>query len=150
MRIAIASDHNGVELKVHLLAWLKERGEEVDDRGAHDSEPVDYPPICADVARRILDGHADRGIIVGGSGSGEQIACNKIPGIRAVLCDRVLLAEIARANNDTNVLVLGAMIVGDRLAERITARWLDTAFTHGRHLRRLEQIAALERGEPLA
>jgi ribose 5-phosphate isomerase B len=149
MRIAIVADHNGVALKAHLVEWLTARGEEVDDRGAHGSDPVDYPPLCADVAGRVLDGHADRGIVIGGTGSGEAIACNKIRGIRATLCDRGFLAEISRANNDTNVLVLGAMIVGPRLAERITATWLDTEFTHGRHVRRLEQIAALERGEPL-
>jgi ribose 5-phosphate isomerase B len=147
MRIAITADHNGVPLKAHLTGWLADRGHEVDDLGTDGTEAVDYPLLCARLGRRVTSGRADRGIVIGGTGGGEAIACNKIPGIRAGLCHDLFLAEISRANNDSNVLVIGAMIVAPRLAERITDVWLGTAFTGGRHVRRLEQIAALERGE---
>lgn len=149
MRIAIAADHNGVALKTHLTQWLTSRGHEVDDRGTHRTEPVDYPPLCADIGRQVVDGRADRGIVLGGSGSGEQIACNKVRGVRAGLCHELLTAEISRAHNDANVLVMGAKVVTPKLAEELTATWLTTPFKGGRHQRRLDQIAALERGEPI-
>jgi ribose 5-phosphate isomerase B len=150
MRIAVTADHNGVALKTRLTAWLEGHGHEVDDRAAHvDTETVDYPPLCEDVCRRVLDGHADFAIVIGGSGSGEAIACNKIRGIRAGLCLDLFVAEIARANNDANVLVTGAKVVSPELAEQIVATWLGTAFKGGRHQERLDQIAALERGESL-
>ena len=150
MRIAITGDHNGVALKAHLIEWLRTRGHEVEDRAAHvGAEVVDYPPLCEDVCRCVLDGRADFAIVVGGSGSGEAIACNKVRGIRAGLCLDLFVAEIARANNDANVLVTGAKVVDAALAEQIVAKWLDTSFRGERHQRRLEQIAALERGESL-
>jgi ribose 5-phosphate isomerase B len=150
MRIAIAADHNGVALKERLIGRLTAEGHDVDDRGSHGTETVDYPLLCADVGGQVVDGHADRGIIVGGSGSGEQIACNKIRGVRAGLCHDLFTAEIARAHNDTNVLVMGAKVITPELAEQITALWLTTPFKGGRHQRRLDMIAALERGEPLS
>jgi ribose 5-phosphate isomerase B len=149
MRIAIAADHNGVPLKVRLIAWLTAHGHKADDRGTQGTETVDYPALCEDVSRQVVGGHADRGIVIGGTGSGEQIACNKIRGVRAGLCHEVLTAEIARAHNDTNVLVMGAKVVTAELAEDIVGIWLATAFKGGRHQRRLDQIAALERGESL-
>jgi ribose 5-phosphate isomerase B len=150
MRIAITADHNGVALKTRLTAWLEARGHEVDDRAAHvGEEVVDYPPLCEDACRRVLDGHADFAIVVGGSGSGEAIACNKIRGIRAALCLDLWVAEIARANNDANVLVTGAKVVAPDYAELILERWLATSFRGERHAERLAQIAALERGESL-
>jgi ribose 5-phosphate isomerase B len=150
MRIAITSDHNGVALKAHLAAWLGAHGHEVDDRAAQVGEEiVDYPPLCEDVCRRVLDGHADFAIVVGGSGSGEAMACNKIRGIRAGLCLSVFVAEIARANNNANVLVTGAKVVDRELAEQILETWLATSFRGERHQQRLDQIAALERGESL-
>jgi ribose 5-phosphate isomerase B len=150
MRIAITADHNGVSLKARLIAWLEVRGHQVEDRGAHVGESVvDYPPLCEDVCRRVLDGHADYAIVVGGSGSGETIACNKIRGIRATLCLDPFLAEIARGNNDANVLVTGAKVVSPEVAETIVETWLRTSFRGERHKRRLDQIAALERGESL-
>jgi ribose 5-phosphate isomerase B len=150
MKIAITADHNGVALKERLVAWLEARGHETDDRAAHvGEEVVDYPPLCEDVCRRVLGGHADFAIVVGGSGSGEAIACNKLGGIRAALCLDLFVAEIARANNDANVCVLGAKVVSPELAEQIVEIWLSTAFRGERHRRRLDQIAALERGESL-
>src|ERR671934_2173763 len=129
MRIAITADHNGVQLKRGLLGWLEARGHEVDDRAPEVSgEAVDYPPLCEDVCRRVLAGDADFGIVIGGSGSGETIACNKIRGIRATLCLDPFVAEIARGNNDANVLVTGAKIVSPELAEQILDAWLGTSF----------------------
>ena len=151
MTIAITADHNGVALKAHLIQWLEAQGHIVVDRATHvGAETVDYPPLCEDVCRQVLDGHADYAIVVGGSGSGEQIACNKITGIRAGTCNDLFTAEIARAHNDTHVLVLGAKLVGPELAEQIVETWLTTPFKGDRHQQRLDQIAALERGESLA
>ena len=150
MRIAIAADHNGVVLKARFVAWLTEHGHQVDDRGAADeSEVVDYPPLCEDVCRRVVAGSVDRGIVIGGSGSGEAIACNKIRGIRAGLCPDLWHTEISRGNNDSNVLVVGAKVVGPELAEQILRTWLETPFKGDVHQRRIDQIAALERGESL-
>jgi ribose 5-phosphate isomerase B len=149
VRIAIAADHNGVSLKEHLIRHLAGLGHDVDDRGSHGTETVDYPLLCADVSHEVVAGRAERGIVIGGSGSGEQMACNKIPGIRAAVCHDLFTAEIARAHNDANVLVIGAKIVAPALAEMITETWLATPFKGGRHRHRLDQIAALERGEPL-
>jgi ribose 5-phosphate isomerase B len=150
MRIAITADHNGVALKERLIDWLEAHGHEVDDRAPHvGDDVVDYPPLCEDVCRRVLDGHADYGIVVGGSGSGEAIACNKIRGIRAGLCLSVFVTEIARGNNDANVLVTGAKVVDAELAEQILETWFATSFRGERHQQRLDQIAALERGESL-
>lgn len=150
MRIAIAADHNGIAMKEHLIGWLTAQGHEVDDRGAHDSEVVDYPPLCADLGRQVVEGHAERGIMIGGTGGGEAIASNKIRGIRAGLCHSVFLAQISSAHNNTNVLVLGAKVVTPEEAVEITATWLATPFKGERHQQRLDQIAALERGESLA
>jgi ribose 5-phosphate isomerase B len=150
MRIAIAADHNAVNMKARLSAWLQDRGHDIDDRGVHDdADIVDYPPLCADVGSRVVNGPDDFGVILGGSGCGEQIAANKIAGVRAALCHCVFTAEIARAHNDANILVMGAKVVAPDLAERILAVWLDTPFKGGRHQLRVDQISALERGESL-
>ncbi len=145
MRVAITADHNGVELKRRLSAWLQERGPDVHDRGA----AVDYPPLCEDVCRRVLSGDADYGLVIGGGGPGETTACNKLPGIRAVSCPSVWQGEIARGNNDANVLVLGAKVVAGELAEQILDAWLRTPFKGAEDARRLGMVARLERGESL-
>jgi ribose 5-phosphate isomerase B len=149
MHIAIAADHNGYALKTRLVAWLTDRGHQVEDLGTDGVETVDYPPLCAQACRRVLAGNADRAIVLGGSGCGELIACNKIRGIRAGLCHCLFTAEISSAHNNANVLVMGAKVVAPDLAESITDTWLNTAFKGGRHQDRLDQIAALERGEEL-
>ena len=150
MRIAIGADHNGVALEEHLIGVLRARGHEVDERGAQGGEgAVDYPPLCEDVCRRVVDGRADRGIVVGGSGQGEVIACNKIRGIRAGLCPDVWHAQISRGNNDANVLVLGAKVIDAERAEEVLHAWLTTPFKGAEHARRVAMIAALERGETL-
>jgi ribose 5-phosphate isomerase B len=145
MRISIVADHNGVAMKTGLVAWLERRGHEVEDLGAHDDTEVDYPPLCAELGRRVAEGLSDRGIVIGGSGHGEVIACNKVPGVRAGLLQTPFSIEISRGNNDSNVLVLGAKVISAEEAEQITEAWLSTPFKGGKHARRLEQIAALER-----
>ena len=151
MRIAIVADHNGLTMKARLIARLTRQGHEVEDRGAYETGEaiVDYPPLCADACGRVVDGHADRAIVVGGSGMGEVIACNKIRGIRAGLCHDLFTTEISRANNDANVIVIGAKVLSPDQADLIIDLWFSTAFRGGRHQKRLDQIAALERGEQL-
>lgn len=149
MHIAIAGDHNSVSMKTALASRLAELGHEVDDRGVKDAETVDYPPLCEDLCRQVADGHADRGIMIGGTGSGEAMACNKINGIRASLCADTFTAEIAAAHNLSNVLVIGAKVVTPVIAERIVETWLTTPFKGGVHQDRVDQIGALERGESL-
>ena len=145
MRIAIGADHAGFALKQHLVGCLRRAGHDVDDHGTHSAESVDYPDICAGVGRTVAEGRADRGIVVGGSGQGEQIAANKVIGVRAALCNDLYTARMSRAHNDANVLAIGGRIVAIALAEEILTLWLDTAFEGGRHQRRVNQIADIER-----
>jgi ribose 5-phosphate isomerase B len=146
MRIAIGADHAGFPLKQHLLATLARLGHQVDDRGTHSEAVIDYPPICAEVARLVVSGSADRGIVIGGSGQGEQITANKVAGVRAALCNDLYTARLSREHNDANVLALGGRIVGFGLAEEIVALWLSSVFQGGRHQRRVDQIMEIERG----
>ena len=143
-RIAIGSDHAGFELKAHLVALLRAQGHEVDDQGTFSTESVDYPPICAGVGRTVRDDLAEVGIVIGGSGQGEQLAANKVRGVRAALCNDLYTARMARAHNDANVLSMGGRVVGVGLAEEIVALFLTTAFEGGRHARRVAQLAELE------
>lgn len=146
MRIAIGADHAGFSLKQHLVSVLRKLGHEVDDRGTHSEASVDYPPICADVARQVIEGRADRGIVLGGSGQGEQIAANKVRGIRAALCNDLYTARMSREHNDANVLAMGGRIVAPGLADEIVKLWLETPFDGGRHQRRVDQIMQIENG----
>jgi ribose 5-phosphate isomerase B len=145
MRIAIGADHAGFSLKEHLVVTLTRLGHQVDDRGTHNDTPIDYPPICADVARQVQSGTADRGIVIGGSGQGEQITANKVRGVRAALCNDLYTARLSRQHNDANVLAMGGRIVGLGLAEEIVTVWLATAFAGGRHQRRIDQVMEIER-----
>ena len=150
MKVAITADHNGVAMKERLVAELRQRGHEVDDRAAHvGGDVVDYPPLCEDVCREVQAGRADFAIVVGGSGSGEAMCCNKLKGIRAALCLDLWVREVARANNDANVLVTGAKAIAPDYAGLILDRWLATAFRAERHAERIAQIAALEDGQTL-
>ena len=144
MRIAIGSDHAGFPLKQHLVSALEEMGHEVDDQGTHSEQSVDYPPICAGVGRTVVDGNADRGIVLGGTGQGEQISANKVRGVRAALCHDLFTARLSRQHNDANVLAMGARVVAPALAGEIMELWLSTEFEGGRHAQRLEQIAEIE------
>ena len=147
MRIAIGADHAGFALKEHLKQTLARLGHNVEDHGTHSEAPVDYPPICLAVGRAVAVGAADRGIVLGGSGQGEQIAANKVAGVRAALCNDLYTARLSREHNDANVLSIGGRIVGFGLADEILALWLATAFEGGRHQRRIDQITAAERSQ---
>ena len=144
MKVAIGADHAGYDLKLHLVAELERLGHEVLDLGTHSTESVDYPPICAAVGRAVVDGEAERGIVLGGSGQGEQIAANKVHGVRAALCNDLFTARLSREHNDANVLSMGGRIVATGLATEILELWLATPFEGGRHERRVAQIAEIE------
>jgi ribose 5-phosphate isomerase B len=144
VRIAIGSDHAGYRLKSHLIDVLKSSGHDVVDVGTDSEEPVDYPPICAGVGREVAEGRAERGIVLGGSGQGEQISANKVRGVRAALCNDLYTAEYSRRHNDANVLSIGARIVAEGLADAILDVWLTTDFEGGRHQRRIDEIHELE------
>jgi ribose 5-phosphate isomerase B len=147
MRVAIGSDHAGFPLKQHFLGVLAGWGHEVIDLGTDSEEPVDYPFFCASVARAVVRGEAERGIVLGGSGQGEQLAANKVRGARAALCNDLFTARLSREHNNANVLSMGGRIVAFGLAEEILELWLETAFAGGRHEKRLEQIAQIEEEE---
>jgi ribose 5-phosphate isomerase B len=147
VRIALGADHAGFSLKEEMKAFLASEGHEVIDVGTDSEDPVDYPAFCAAAARAVVNGGADRAMLFGGSGQGEQIAANKVHGIRAALCHDLFTARLAREHNDANVLTMGGRIVAPALAMEIARLWLATAFEGGRHLRRVEQISEIERGE---
>jgi ribose 5-phosphate isomerase B len=147
MRVSMGSDHAGYRLKEELKAFLQNEGHEVLDVGTDSEETVDYPDFCAAAARAVIDGRADRAIVLGGSGQGEQLAANKVRGTRAALCNDLHLAQLSRHHNDANVLAMGGRIVAAELAKEIVKLWLATPFDGGRHAKRLEQIAEIERGE---
>ncbi len=148
-RIAIGSDHAGFELKAHLIVVLEQLGYRVEDYGTHSADATDYPHICASVARAVRDTKADVGVVLGGSGQGEQIAANKVRGVRAALCNDPWLAEMARSHNDANVLSMGGRVVTNELAELIVKKFLETQFEGGRHARRVGQLHEIEVEESL-
>ncbi len=147
MEIVIGSDHAGLVLKRALVAHLTGAGHVVDDRGTDSSEPVDYPPICAEVARLVVRGAAEVGMVVGVSGQGEAIAANKVIGARAALCHDEYTARYARRHNDANVLSLGARVVATELGLDIVDVFLATPFDGGRHAVRVAEVAAIEQEE---
>ncbi|HEX2054459.1 MAG TPA: ribose 5-phosphate isomerase B [Actinomycetota bacterium] len=147
MKVAIASDHAGFALKSDLIAYLKEAGHEVSDFGTDSEQSVDYPAFCAAAARAVARGEADRGIVLGGSGQGEQISANKVHGIRAALCNELWTARLCRLHNDANVLAMGARIVTTHMAHEIVDLFLNTEFEGGRHQPRLDQVRQIEREE---
>ena len=144
MRIAIGADHAGFLLKEHLKQTLQQLGHSVDDHGTTSEASVDYPPICFSVGRAVVSGQADRGIVLGGSGQGEQIAANKVVGVRAALCNDLYTARLSRLHNNANVISMGGRIVAFGLADEILKLWLETPFEGGRHQRRIDQITAAE------
>jgi ribose 5-phosphate isomerase B len=150
MRLVIGSDHAGFALKQVVVRHLAAAGHQVDDIGTFSTDPVDYPPICADVARRVVRGGGDLGMVIGGSGQGEAIAANKVLGARAALCHDEYTARLARQHNDANVLSVGARIVATELALDILDVFLATAFEGGRHVARLAELTTIENEEAAA
>ena len=145
MRVALAADHAGFEMKGHLAAALRTQGHDVLDLGTHSSAAVDYPDCAESVATALRDRRADRGIIVCGSGAGVSIAANKFPGVRAAVCHDCYTARQAVEHDDMNVLCLGARVIGPALAADLAAAFLNAAFSgEERHRRRLDKILAIE------
>ena len=140
MRIAIGADHAGYDLKEHLGVVLRSLDHTVVDLGTDGTDAVDYPAYCAAVGRAVVRGDAERGIVLGGSGQGEQIAANKVLGVRAALCNDLYTARLAREHNDANVLSLGGRIVAPALADEIVVCFLQTAYQGGRHQRRVDEL----------
>jgi ribose 5-phosphate isomerase B len=143
VRIAIGSDHAGYELKTYLAKGLVDAGHVVIDLGTDSAASVDYPAFCAAVGRAVVRGDADRGIVLGGSGQGEQLAANKVHGVRAALCNELYTARMGRLHNDANVLSMGARVVGTGLADDIVETFITTPFEGGRHQRRVDQLSHL-------
>jgi ribose 5-phosphate isomerase B len=144
VKIAVASDHAGFELKGIVADHLRAGGHEVIDLGTDSETPVDYPYFCAHCARVVVGGDADLGVVMGGSGQGEQISANKVHGARAALCHDEYTARFARRHNDANVLSLGARELAPPLALDILDTFVAEGFEGGRHVPRLQQIAAIE------
>jgi ribose 5-phosphate isomerase B len=147
VKVAVASDHAGYRLKTVVSEWLSEHGHEVLDLGTDSEESVDYPPFCAAAARAVVNGEADRGVVIGGSGQGETISANKVHGARAALCHDEWTARLSRQHNDANVLSLGARQLADYFACTILEVFLTTEFEGGRHEDRLEKVRDIERQE---
>lgn len=142
--IAIACDHGGYALKEAVKAHLDELGLAWRDFGTNSTDSCDYPDYAAPAARAVASGECDRGIVICTTGIGVSIVANKIPGVRCALCSDPLSAEMTRRHNDTNMLAMGAGIIGQNLALKIVDTWLNTAFEGGRHQRRVDKITALE------
>jgi RpiB/LacA/LacB family sugar-phosphate isomerase len=146
MTIAVASDHAGFRLKETLKADLVARGHEIVDLGTCDEQPVDYPDQAEALSRAVIEGKAERGVLLCGSGVGAAIAANKVRGIRAGLCHDTYSAHQGVEHDDTNVLVLGARVIGVELAKEVVAAFVGARFSgEARHQRRLEKIARLDR-----
>lgn len=144
MKIAVASDHRGYQVKAKILGQIAELGHEAVDLGPDNPESVDYPDFAAMVAQSVSRRDVDRGILICGTGLGMSIVANKFCGVRAVPCHDDLTAEMSRRHNDANILCLSADLLGDRLVTRMVELWLTTEFEGGRHARRLEKIANYE------
>ncbi len=145
MRIAVGTDHRGFAVRAQVLETLRRLGHEVDDVGTFSADAVDYPDIAAKVAEKVSRGEVERGILVCGTGLGMCIAANKFPGVRAAPCHDDMTAEMSRRHNDANILCLSADLLGERLVDRMIELWLAAPFDGGRHARRVEKIAELER-----
>ncbi|MFV1960440.1 MAG: ribose 5-phosphate isomerase B [Acidimicrobiia bacterium] len=143
-RIAIGADHGGYPLKERIAFRLKEAGWDVVDCGTHSQESVDYPEYALAVAQKVAGGECRWGIMIDGAGIGSSMVANKVPGVRAALCYDVSSARNSREHNHSNVLTLGAGLIGDGLASQIVEEWLSTEWSGGRHARRVAMIDALD------
>ena len=147
MKVSIGADHAGFELKEKIRKLLTGQGVEVVDEGTHSADSVDYPDYARKVAESVARNDAQRGILVCGSGIGMAMAANKVHGVRAAHVTSEQEARLSREHNDANVLTLGARFIDDATAQHIVQTFLDTRFDGGRHQRRVEKIAAIEREE---
>lgn len=144
MRVALGCDHAGFILKDVVAACLTQGGHEVLDEGTDSDASCDWPEFAERVARRVSAGEAERGIAICGTGAGMAMAANKLPGVRAALCNDLYTARYSRLHNDANVLTMGARVIGPGVAEEIVRTWMDTPFEGGRHVRRLDKLAEIE------
>jgi ribose 5-phosphate isomerase B len=144
-KIAIASDHAGLDLKDKIVKFLQESGQSISDLGTHNRDSVDYPDYGIPVAQAVSEGKIDRGILICGTGIGMSIVANKFPGVRAALCYDPFTAKVSRLHNDANVLVLGERVLEEKTALEIVRLWLATGFDGGRHARRLAKIEEIEK-----
>ena len=140
MRVAIASDHAGFAYKASLIELLRELGHQVEDLGTDSEEPVDYPEIIRPAAEAVAQGQADRAVVLGGTGNGEQMVANKVRGVRCALCWDATTARLARQHNDANALALGQRVVGIETAKEIVRVFFSTGFDGGRHTKRIAKI----------
>lgn len=140
MKIAITSDHAGVNLKKVLKEHVEKKGISVEDLGPYDEQSVDYPDYAKLLTKKVVDKDVDLGIAICGTGVGMSIACNKVRGIRASLCSDTVSAKFTRLHNNSNVLCLGARIIGDELAKAIVDEYLSNEYEGGRHQRRIEKL----------
>lgn len=140
MRIAIASDHAGFVYKTELIKLVQESGHEVQDFGTDSEDSVDYPDFIRPAAEAVARGDADRGIVLGGSGNGEQMAANKVRGIRCALCWNTTTARLARQHNDANMISIGQRVMGIEEAKDAVLTFIATDFEGGRHIRRIEKL----------
>ncbi len=147
--IALACDHSALEMKEMVMSLLKERGLPYRDFGTYSCDSCDYPVFAARAARAVAAGECERGIVMCGTGIGVSMAANKVPGIRCALCSEPYSAKLTRQHNDSNMLALGARVIGIELAREIVKTWLDTPFEGGRHARRIALLQKIENGEPL-
>nr|WP_187694840.1 ribose 5-phosphate isomerase B [Thermovenabulum gondwanense] len=147
MKIAVASDHGGYELKEKVVEFLKEKGYDFQDFGTFSKESVDYPDMALIVAEKVAKGEFERGILICGTGIGISIAANKVKGIRAALCNDVYSARMSRLHNDANILAMGGRVIGPGLALLIVEEWLKTPFEGGRHKVRVDKITNYEQGQ---
>ncbi|AVK61432.1 ribose 5-phosphate isomerase B [Lactobacillus sp. CBA3605] len=146
-KIAIGSDHVGIELKPTISAYLKTLGYDVTDFGTNTTTRTDYPIYGKRVGEAVASGKFDLGIVICGTGVGISLAANKVKGIRAVVCSEPYSAQLSRQHNNTNVLAFGSRVVGPELAKMIVKAWLDASFIGGRHLRRVDELAAIENND---
>ena len=144
MKVVLASDHRGYQLKDSLKKFLEERKIEFLDVGTFSADSVDYPDFAMLAAEKVSHGDYDRGILICGSGIGMCVVANKFPGVRAAVCHDVSAAEMSRKHNDSNMLGLGADVISEELARKILHVWLETKFEGGRHLRRIQKISEIE------
>ncbi len=146
MRVVAGADHAGFDLKQALLPVLRELGHDVIDVGTHSTAAVDYPDFAEAVGKAILEGRADRGVLICGSGVGASVAANKMHGIRAAVCHDTYSAHQGVEHDDMNVLVLGSRVIGPAVAPELVKAFLSASFTREeRHMRRLNKVLAIER-----
>jgi ribose 5-phosphate isomerase B len=144
MKVAIGSDHGGLDLKETVISVLKELNLEIEDKGTHDRNSCDYPDFAQRVAEAVVSGACQHGVLICGTGIGMSMAANKVQGIRAALCNEIFSARMARNHNDANILCLGARVVGPGVAQEIVRAYFTSDFEGGRHARRVEKIGLLD------